>query len=646
LTQCLSTTNRRREFIADPESVDFPIFFIHFDMQKLDRRQFLRNSASAVGSVAMLGALPASIQRALAIPAHNKSGTIDDIEHIVVLMQENRSFDHYFGTLRGVRGYGDRFPIPLASGKSVWYQSDGTKEITPFRFDKNTMNAALIPDMPHNFPDAQAAWNQGSYGYWPKYKSATSMGYYTREEAPFQYALAEAFTICDAYHCSVTTGTDPNRIAFFSGSNNNPALRNQGINCTDADAEPVNLRCWITGTWPTPGYTYAGSGFNWPTLPDVLESAGISWRIYQDPNNNWTGAMNGCLAFNSFRNAKPGSPIYEKGMSNWSLDDLANDVRNGTLPSVSWVLPSQLESEHPGAPSSAAHGGYFVEQVLQALTSNPDTWSKTAFLLTFDENDGLFDHVPPPAVPSYNPDGSLAGKSTMDVNGMYFAVNKPSYLLAADTASGNIRPWGMGARVPMYVVSPWSKGGFVNSQVFDHASLGLFLEKRFNVTIPAISKWRRPDIGVRLLASERCKVSVNARHERLGANRSPVQGIANRDSPGDASRALSGARYALFPRLALRAAYQCGGSTERGGDAHVPEHWVARRSVSCLRQESSRPNPASLHCRSRHGAVGRLLEPDGDGQWSLRSLGLRPERICSHLQGQCESRGCRDRGSL
>ncbi|WP_299704456.1 alkaline phosphatase family protein, partial [Caballeronia sp.] len=82
-------------------------------MQKLDRRQFLRNSASAVGSVAMLAALPASIHRALAIPAHNKSGTIDDIQHFVVLMLENRSFDHYFGTLSGVRGYGDRFPIPL-----------------------------------------------------------------------------------------------------------------------------------------------------------------------------------------------------------------------------------------------------------------------------------------------------------------------------------------------------------------------------------------------------------------------------------------------------------------------------------------------------------------------------------------------------
>jgi phospholipase C len=460
-------------------------------MTKLDRRQFLKTSANVAASAAALAAVPGSIRRALAIPANNKTRSINDIQHIVILMQENRSFDHYFGTLRGVRGYGDRFPIPLASGKPVWYQSDGTRDITPFRFDKNTMNAALIPDMPHNFPDAQAAWNQGSFGFWPKYKTPTSMGYYTREEAPFQYALAEAFTICDAYFCQVATGTDPNRIAFFSGSNNNPVLRNQGINCTDADAEPVNLRCWITGTWPTPGYTYAGSGFNWPTIPDVLQSAGINWRIYQDPNDNWTGAMNGCLAFNSFRNAKPGSPIYEQGMSLWTLDDLANDVRNGTLPAVSWVLPSKLESEHPGAPSSAAHGGYFTEKVLEALTSNPDTWSKTAFFLTFDENDGLFDHVPPPAVPSYNPDGTLAGKSTIDVNGMYFAVNKPSYLLPSDTASGNLRPWGMGARVPMYVISPWSKGGFVNSQVSDHSSIGLFLEKRFNITIPAISTWHR-----------------------------------------------------------------------------------------------------------------------------------------------------------
>jgi phospholipase C len=466
------------------------------------RRDLLQLGAVA----AALSSLPLSIQRALATPASVKTGTIQDVQHIVILMQENRSFDHYFGTLRGVRGFGDRFPIPLASGKSVWYQSDGSREIAPYHLDKETMNTALIPGTPHNFPDAQAAWNQGKFGFWPKFKTEYSMGYYTRDEIPFQYVLAESFTICDAYHCSVTSGTDPNRIVFFSGSNFNPKLRGNGNNSTDAESEPTNLRCWITGTMPSPGYTYSGTAFKWLTIPDVLERAGVSWRIYQDPNDNWTGAMHGCLAFESFRTATPESAVYKNGLTHWSLADLANDVKNGTLPQVCWVLPTRLQSEHPSAPSSPAHGGDFTRQVLDALTSNPDVWSETVFFLTFDENDGLFDHVPPPAVPSYNIDGTLAGKSTLDVAGMYFINNKGAlyhkligdfrqYLDPRDTISGNVRPWGLGPRVPMYVVSPWSKGGWVDSQVFDHTSVGQFIEKRFGITIPAITPWHRAICG-------------------------------------------------------------------------------------------------------------------------------------------------------
>src|SRR6516164_3449167 len=128
----------------------------------------------------------------------------------------------------------------------------------------------------------------------------------------------------------------------------NPALRARGENATDADSEPTNLRCWITGSMPDPGYTYRGTAFEWPTIPDVLDKAGIGWRIYQDPNDNWTGAMHGCLAFKSFRTASPESSIYKNGLSRWSLEDLANDVKNGTLPQVCWVLPTQLQSEHPG----------------------------------------------------------------------------------------------------------------------------------------------------------------------------------------------------------------------------------------------------------------------------------------------------------
>lgn len=409
-------------------------------------------------------------------------------------MQENRSFDHYFGTLRGVRGFGDRHPIPLASGKPVWFQSDGEKAIPPFHLDTRTTSALRTPGTPHAFDDAQAAWGQGTLSQWPKFKSPVSMGHYKREDIPFQFALADAFTICDAHHCSVTTGTDPNRIVFWSGSNFDPVRRARGENCTDADAEVNNLRCQVEGQHPQPGYNYQGSAFHWPTLPELLGQAGISWRIYQDPNDNWTGLMHGGLAFQSFRSAPPGSAIYDNGMSPWSLDDFAADVKRGSLPSVSWILPSKFASEHPWA-SSSLQGADFTSRIIDALTANPEVWGETVLFLTFDENDGLFDHAPPPAPPSHNPDGTLAGKATMDLRGQYFFDPQRKYLHPDDQISGVVRPYGLGPRVPLYVISPWSRGGWVNSQVFDHTSVGQFLEKRFGIAVPAISPWHRAVCG-------------------------------------------------------------------------------------------------------------------------------------------------------
>jgi phospholipase C len=444
-------------------------------------------------SVAALPFLPPGIQRALALPAKQVTGTLQDVQHIVILMQENRSFDHYFGTLRGVRGFADRHPIPLASGKPVWFQSDGTREIPPYRI--NTVKSGLrTPGTPHQYDNAQGAWGQGKLEHWPKFKTPNSMGHYLREDIPFQFALADAFTICDAYHCSLTGGTDPNRIVFFSGSNFDPDKRRHGTNCTADDAEVNNQRCLVEGRQPDPGYTYKGSAFTWPTLPEVLEKAGISWRIYQDPNDNWEGLMHGALAFKSFREARPGSPLYDKGMTHHSLERFEDDIKNGTLPQVSWILPSTATSEHPSG-SSSIQGAEFTSQVLDALTSNPDVWGQTVMFLNFDENDGLFDHVPPPAPPSYNLDGSLAGKSTLDLAGEYFSDPDRKLLSKEDTISGTVRPYGLGPRVPMYVISPWSRGGWVNSQVFDHTSMGRFLEKRFNITVPAISPWHRAVSG-------------------------------------------------------------------------------------------------------------------------------------------------------
>jgi phospholipase C len=454
------------------------------------RRHFLKAAALAGAA----GSLPAAIGRALALPARRVTGTIKDVRHVVILMQENRSFDHYFGTLRGVRGFGDRHPIPLASGKDVWWQSNGVRELPPFHLDTAKTNALKVPGTPHSFADAQAAWNQGKFGFWPKYKTDYAMGYYKREDVPFQFALAEAFTLCDAYHCSITTGTDPNRIVFWSGGNFDPAVRARGENCRDDTSEPNNLRCWIKGALPEPGYSYAGNALEWATIPEVLENAGVDWRIYQDPNDNWTGAMHGGLAFKGFREAKPDSPLYKKGMSHFSLERLAEDVKNGTLPAVSWVLPPMPWSEHPST-SSPLEGAEFTARVLDALTANPDVWGSTVFFQTFDENDGLFDHLPPPAPPSYDAEGTLAGKATFDLAGHYFDDHKDSYTSRDDVISGTTRPWGLGPRVPLYVVSPWSKGGWVNSEVADHTSVGQFLEARFGVTIPAISPWHRAVCG-------------------------------------------------------------------------------------------------------------------------------------------------------
>src|SRR5690348_2209899 len=155
------------------------------------RRDLITAGAGLVaGSI-----VPPSIARALEIPAQRRTGSLQDVRHTVILMLENRSFDHYFGTLRGVRGFGDRHPVPLASGKPVWFQSDGEKDVPPYHLNSQTTSALRVPDTPHTFSDAQAAWNQGKFGFWPKFKTPYSMGYYRRADIPFQFALADAFTI-------------------------------------------------------------------------------------------------------------------------------------------------------------------------------------------------------------------------------------------------------------------------------------------------------------------------------------------------------------------------------------------------------------------------------------------------------------------
>jgi phospholipase C len=476
------------------------------------RRHFLRTVAATAGSSAALSVLPASIARALAIPASVRTGTLQDVEHIVLLMMENRAFDHYFGSMAGVRGFADRFPIPVADvpgllqGKTVWYQRNDTatgsnpKVLAPQHND-TIANFPLMrtADTPHLYPDAQLAWDNGRISNWPQYKTNASMVYYTETDIPFQFALANAFTICDANHSSFTGGTNPNRCFQYTGTNHGRDAAGPGI--YNGPAVDNSYNGLANGA--------VKSGYSWMTYAERLEDAGVSWQVYQNEEIEFY-AMNSLLGFKNFRDANAASvptvsptrtprqkALYEKGIQTRDLDKLKEDVLANKLPQVSWVCPRSSQSEHPGA-SSPAQGAAYVAAVLDALTANPDVWSKTALIINFDENDGFFDHVPPPAPPSYvtyNADPSqavLAGASTVDISDDYLGDDDGGF---PSVDPYKHHPWGLGPRVPMYIVSPWSKGGWVNSQVFDHTSTLRFVERRFGVAESNISPWRRAVSG-------------------------------------------------------------------------------------------------------------------------------------------------------
>ncbi len=458
-----------------------------------DRRRFLRAMAGTAGATAALASFPPAIARALSIPAARRTGTLQDVEHIVILTQENRSFDHYFGALNGVRGFADPFPIPVADqsaagivGKTVWTQptvaGTAAPAIAPFHLNTaQNFSVMRVSGTPHSWSDAQAAWDQGRMNAWPRAKQNHSMGHYASTDLPFQYALANAFTLCDAYHCATQTGTNTNRLFLWSGTND-PLRRGNGPS-TD------NSHDWFNEN-PADDYT-------WTTYPERLQAAGISWQVYQNMNDNFTD--NPLAGFKAYRDGwyqRPGfsQVLKDRGISTRDLDLLRQDVLNNRLPQVSWIVATAEGSEHPG-PSSPAQGADYTAKVLDALTANPEVWSKTVLFINFDENDGFFDHMPPPAAPSYlswDADKSravLAGASTVDTTGEYCEILNgaaPQYLH---------RPYGMGPRVPMYVVSPWSKGGWVNSQVADHTSVLRFVEARFGVMEPNISAWRRAVAG-------------------------------------------------------------------------------------------------------------------------------------------------------
>jgi phospholipase C len=352
-------------------------------------------------------------------------------------MQENRSFDHYFGSLKGVRGFSDRSAIIMQNGNSVLYQPKGTNYVLPYHVTEQCLD-----DVEHGWTDGLEAWDNGKWDQWIPAKGTASLAYYTRDDLPLHYALAEAYTICDAYYCSVLGPTYPNRLYLMTGM-----------------IDPNR-----TGGGPALDNSIPSTGFSWTTYPERLQAAGITWKVYQQSNDFFS--LNPLTWFVQYKNALPGTPLFDRGIA--LVGDVVaafqSDVANGTLPQVSWIIPPWSRSEHPQySPSS---GEALTKQLLDALTSNPGIYNSTVFILTYDENGGFYDHVPPPIPP----------RGTRDefVNGL---------------------PIGLGVRLPVILVSPWTRGGYVCPQTFDHTSVLQFLEKWTGVQEPNISAWRRQLCG-------------------------------------------------------------------------------------------------------------------------------------------------------
>ncbi len=404
-------------------------------MSPVSRRSLLGAAAAAAGGMALPTALTAA--RASA------AGSLDQVKHVVIFMQENRSFDHYYGTLSGVSGFADTSLVRFPNNSNVFQQTKsgpaGGAVLQPWHLNTATTDAQRVTDLDHSWSGTHSAWNGGLYNNWIPAKSTKTMGYYQRSDIPWQYALADAFTICDQYFCSVQGPTNPNRLYQWTG--------------------------WIdpNGTGGGPVTDNSEAGYSWITYPERLQNAGVSWKVYQQADNYDDNPL---AWFHQFQTAPTSSPLYQRGMARVSsvATAIAADIAAGTFPAVSWVVAPTAQCEHPTNPP--AYGADYIAGVLGAIGAHPDVWSSTVVLLNFDENDGFFDHVAPPVPPSGTADEFISGK-----------------------------PIGLGPRVPLTVISPWSGGGRVCSETFDHTSVLRFVETWTGVQEPHISAWRRTVCG-------------------------------------------------------------------------------------------------------------------------------------------------------
>ena len=450
----------------------------------MERREFLQRAALLGGGAALgpwFGPLAAAGGLGGPDPTvapQPTSASLSQIEHVVILIQENRSYDHYFGAYRKGRGFNDHprgRPGGFAQADPRRRSASPAGVLLPWHLDTQTMNAACTDNPSHEWTTQHYSWDHGSNDRWVIAHTALeadgpiaapqTMGYYTRADLPLYYALADAFTLCDNYHAPVFGPSDPNRHYSMSATID-PAGMAGGPVVTNA----VNVAAIPPSTVVTNAAAYS-----WTTMPERLQAQGVSWKIYQAPASLASTVLTNNILVRYHQYSDPSTSLYHNAFDPTYPAGFAADVKAGTLPEVTWVLAPPYQDEHPPAPSNT--GARVTGHVLETLASNPKVWANTVLFVTWDENGGFFDHVSPPVAPPGTP-----GE---------FLTTDP---LPAE-AAGIPGPIGLGFRVPLLVLSPFSRGGRINSETFDHTSLLRFIETRFGVEVPNLSAWRRQTVG-------------------------------------------------------------------------------------------------------------------------------------------------------
>jgi phospholipase C len=446
----------------------------------VSRRRFLQYTGlgAAAAAAASVSAGPAAASVRSASTAARElpkgwSGTIADVKHVVILMQENRSFDHYFGTLRGVRGFGDKQILTWQNGNSIFRQPDTARTDLGYLLPYN-LTDQTDGDLDHSWTGDHDARNSGLWNNWVAAKSEETMGYFTRDEIPFQYAVADAFTICDGYHQGIMAPTSPNRMYFWTGTS------------SGWTSNPNDYEVDFGSDAGTAEVT---------TYPELLQAAGVDWQVYTNnqvgdsgsypdyflgdygDNPLWfyqqynsTNSRNGGTSQLATRGAvtpwqtDAGAPALSETHAAYVLSSFIKDVTNNNLPKVSWIVAPAGYCEHPSY--TPDYGAHYVNTVLQALFSNPEVWKDTALFITYDEHDGFFDHQLPPF-----PETSVTDEY---IDGL---------------------PIGPGTRVPMLICSPWTRGGYVDSNVYNHTSMLEFLATWTGVKPANVTPWRASVTG-------------------------------------------------------------------------------------------------------------------------------------------------------